>query len=318
MKNHTPINTLWALMKRELWESPVAFKWTPLGLAVLIVLFTVLTLILGARFDNELASTSDALRMLADQPPDQLRLVVSGFLFSIATFFFQLMLLIILFYLAGSLFDDRKDRSILFWKSLPVSDRMTVASKVATASLLVPAMFLAAIILTHIALLLIASGLGLFAGINPFTAFWIPANLPKLWTLIAAGMLVQALWLMPIYAWLLFCSSWAPRLPIMIAIAIPAAIAIAQHTWSLMSTFSMPGFNLGLIMLKRLGSSILPMSTNIQSTEHFSDIQFSEELFMRFSNLGSYLLKIEMWIGLLIAAILLFAATWFRRRATDN
>jgi ABC-2 type transport system permease protein len=318
MKQHTPVSTLWALMRRELWESPVAFKWTPLGVAAMMVIFTVLTLILGARFDNELASTSDGLRMMANQPPDQLRLVVSGFLFSVATIFFQLMLLIILFYLAGSLYDDRKDRSILFWKSLPVSDRMTVASKVATASLLIPAMFLAAIILTHIALLLIASGLGLFAGINPIATFWLPANLPKLWTLIAAGMLVQALWLMPIYAWLLFCSSWAPRLPILIAIAIPAAISIAQHTWSLMSTFTLPGFNLGLIMLKRLGSSILPMSANVQFEGNFSDVQFSEDLFMRFSNLGNHLVNPELWIGLAIAAVLLFAATWFRRRATDN
>lgn len=318
MKSHSTFSTLWALMRRELWESPVAFKWTPLGVAILMIVFTVLSLILGARFDNELASTSDALRQLAQQPPDQLRLIVAGALFSLSTFFFQLMLLIILFYLAGSLYDDRKDRSILFWKSLPVSDRMTVASKVATACLLIPAMFLAAIILTHIALLLIATGLGLFAGINPFTTFWLPANLPTIWTLMAAGALVQALWLMPVYAWLLFCSSWAPRLPILIAIAIPAGLSIAQHTWTLISSFSMPGFNLGLIMLKRLGSSILPMSANMQFEGNFSDIEFNEDLFMRFSNLGNYLLNIELWIGLLVAAALLYAATWFRRRATDN
>jgi ABC-2 type transport system permease protein len=318
MKQHTPIMTLWALMRRELWESPIAFKWTPLGLCVLVVIFTVLTLVLGARFDSELASTSDALRLFAGQSFEERRLLVSGFLFSVSTVFFQIMLLIILFYLAGSLYDDRKDRSILFWKSLPVSDRMTVASKVATASLLIPAMFLIAIMLTHIALLLIASGIGLFAGVNPLTAFWLPASLPRLWSLMAAGMLVQALWLMPIYAWLLFCSSWAPRLPILIAIAIPAGFAIAQNTWSLISSFSLPGFNFGLVMLKRLGSSILPMSANIDFDGHFSDVQFNEDLFMRFSTLGGYLTEPGMWIGLLIALVLLAGAVWFRRRATDN
>jgi ABC-2 type transport system permease protein len=55
--------------------------------------------------------------MFSEQPFEQKRLAVSGVLFSTSTIFFQLMLLIILFYLAGSLFDDRKDRSILFWKS---------------------------------------------------------------------------------------------------------------------------------------------------------------------------------------------------------
>lgn len=318
MKQHTPIATLWALMRRELWESPIAFKWTPLGIGILVVAFAVFGLVLGARFDHELASTSDALRMLAEQPIDQRRLVVSGFLFSFSTIFFQLMLLVILFYLAGSLYDDRKDRSILFWKSLPVSDRMTVASKLATACLLVPAMFLAAIILTHIALLLVGTGLGLFAGINPITAFWLPASLPKLWSVMAVGLLVQALWLMPIYAWLLFCSSWAPRLPILIAIAIPGGFAIAQHSWSLISSFSLPGFNFGLIMLKRLGASILPMSANVQFDGDWSDVQFSEDLFMSFANLGNYLTSLEMWIGLLIALPLLAGAVWFRRRSTDS
>ena len=317
MNNHT-LTTLWTLLRRELWESPVAFKWTPLGIGALIILFAVITLIIGARFDAQMAFTSDALRMFATESFEQKSLVVSGMLFSFSTIFFQLMLLIILFYLAGSLYDDRKDRSILFWKSLPVSDWMTVASKLATAAILVPAMFLAAIIITHVILLIIASGYGLFAGINPITEFWLPASLPRLWTVMALGLVVQALWLLPIYAWLMFCSSWAPRLPILIAIAIPAAIAITQHVWSLTSTFSLPGFNLGMIMLKRLGAGILPMSANIQFDGSYSDIQFNPDLFMSYSNVFSYLTRWDMWVGVLIGLALLTAAVWFRRRATDN
>jgi ABC-2 type transport system permease protein len=312
------LTTIWTLMRRELWESPVAFKWTPLAIGGFVLLLAIITLVIGARVDGEMAFTGDALRILAEQPVDQQRLIVSGMLFAVSTIFFQLMLLVILFYLAGSLFDDRKDRSILFWKSLPVSDRMTVASKVATACLLVPAMYLGAIILTHIALLLIASGYSVVAGVNPLTTFWLPASLPRLWSVMALGLLVQALWLLPIYAWLLFCSSWAPRLPILIAIAIPAGIAIAQHTWSLATSLSLPGFNFGLMMLKRLGSSIVPMSANIQFDGDLSDIEFHEDLFMSFSNVLGHLAKPEMWIGVVIAVVLLAAAVWFRRRATDN
>ncbi len=316
--NTRTLNSLWMLMRREVWESPFAFKWAPLCIGGLIILFTVVMLILGARFDSDMAFTLDAVRMFADMPTDQKRLVVSGFLFASSNLFLQVMILVILFFLAGSLYDDRKDRSILFWKSLPISDTLTISSKLATAALMVPALFLGAIILTHLALLLIASGYALVAGINPFTNLWWPASLPRLWTVMAAGLVVQALWLMPIYAWLLFCSSWAPRLPILIAVAIPAGFSIAQHSYSLISGFKLPELNLGLIMLKRLGTGVLPGNANIDMDSGFDNIQFSEDLYMSFANVGAHLIKPEMWMGLAIAAVLIAGAIFFRRRATDN
>ncbi|NDY96909.1 hypothetical protein [Wenzhouxiangella limi] len=309
---------LWSLMRREVWESPFAFKWTPLGIGGLIILFTIVVLVLGSRFDAQMAFTVDAMRMFADMPPEQKRLLVSGALFASSNLVLQVMLLIILFYLAGSLYDDRKDRSILFWKSLPISDRVTVLSKLLTACIMVPALFLGAIILTHIVLLLIASSYALMAEINPLTHLWWPASLPRLWSVMALGLLVQALWLLPIYGWLLFCSSWAPRLPILIAIAIPAGLSIAQHSYSLISGFRLPELNLGLIMLKRLGSGVLPGNTTINLGNGLEELQFSEDLYLSFSGVLSHLLRPEMWIGLLIAAVLIFGAIFFRRRATDQ
>ena len=316
--NHAILNQLWMLMRREVWESPFAFKWTPLGIGALIVLFTLVMLLLGARFDNEMAFTLDAVRLFADMPQEQKRLMVSGFLFASSTLFLQLMVLIILFYLAGSLFDDRKDRSILFWKSLPVSDATTVLSKLLAACVMVPALFLLAIILTHLALLTIGSVYALMAGINPLSNLWWPASLPRLWTVMALGLLVQALWLLPIYAWLLFCSSWAPRLPILIAVAIPAGISIAQHSYSLIASFRLPDMNLGLIMLKRLGSGVLPGNANIDFSGGIEHVQFNEELYMSFGNLATHLTKPEMWLGWILSAALIYGAIWFRRRATDQ
>jgi ABC-2 type transport system permease protein len=133
------------------------------------------------------------------------------------------------------------------------------------------------------------------------------------------GLMVQALWLLPIYAWLLFCSSWAPRLPILIAIAIPAAIAIGQHAWSFSTGFRLPEVNLGMIMLKRLGSGVMPGNTNIRiDGGDISNIHFNEDLYMNFGNVFAHLVKPDMWLGVLIAVALLAGAIWFRRRATDN
>jgi ABC-2 type transport system permease protein len=310
-------------MRRELWESPGAFKWTPIVILGLTLFFIVFGMILGSRFDNEMAFTLDAIRQFADVPADQKRLFVTGALFSVSTLFFQILILVLLFYLSSCLYDERKDRSILFWKSLPVSDTMTVASKVLTACLLAPALYLAAVIVTQVVVLLIASVYGLMAGINPLTEFWLPASLPKLWLVMALGLIIQGLWLLPIYAWLVFCSSWAPRVPILVAVAVPAVIALLQHAWSLLSSFSMPQLNVGMIILKRLGSGILPSNVGWQVESNgnnvdLSDVQFSEELFMSFSNSLEFLLRPGMWIGIGIALALLAGSIWFRRRATDT
>lgn len=318
--NRAWFSTLWTLMRRELWESPVAFKWTPLGIAAFLILMSILTLIIGARIDNEMVFTLDGIRMFADQGDERRSLMVSGALFSVSSFFTMIMVLVVLFYLAGSLYDDRKDRSILFWKSLPVSDTMTVISKVATACLLVPALYLAGIMLTHIVLLIIASFYALLAGVDPMATFWMPAGLPSMWLVMALGMLVQALWLLPVYAWLVFCSSWAPRLPILIAVAVPAVIAIGQHFWSFFSGFRLPEVNLAMIMLKRLFEGVMPTSVNWENSASSAGVHVepSREMFLSLSTVMGYLGKPGMWIGLVVALAFLAAAVWFRRRATDN
>lgn len=321
--NARPIKTLWTLMRREMWESPGAFKWTPIVLVGLNLFFIVFGLILGSRFDSEMAFTLDAIRQFAETPVDQQRLFVTGALFVVSGLFLQLLILILLFYLSSCLYEERKDRSILFWKSLPVSDGMTVASKVLTAILLAPAIYLAAAIATQLIVLLIATGYGLAAGVNPITTFWLPASLPKLWLVMALGLLIQGLWLLPIYAWLVFCSSWAPRVPILVAVAVPTVIALVQHVWSLLSDFSLPRLNLGRIVLERLGSGIVPSNIGWQvdasgNDVELTDVQFSEQVFMSFSNSLEYLTRPGMWIGLAIALALLAGSVWFRRRAVDS
>ncbi|NKI34066.1 hypothetical protein HFP89_02650 [Wenzhouxiangella sp. XN79A] len=314
------ISRLAILVRREMWESPVAFKWTPVILFGFILLSSLLALIIGMRIDGDLVFTRDGLRMFAELDPDQRRLFASGALFSISALFHQVMYLVLIFYLAGSLYDDRRDRSILFWKSLPVSDTMTVASKVLAACILAPLLYLAGIVITQITLLLIATVIGLFADINVFSALWVPANLPKQWTLMLYGSLVQGLWLLPIYAWLVFCSSWAPRLPILIAVLVPLMIGMLQHFWSFFSNFKLPEVNLLLIMLDRIGKGVTPASIEWEQivTSEGANIRPSEELFMNFSSVTRHLFSMEMWIGVAIGLALLTGAVWFRRRATDN
>lgn len=315
------LSRLWILIRRETWESPVAFKWTPLIIYGFILLFTIFALLIGAKVDDELIFTIDGLRMYARLDDAQQKLIATGTMFSFSALFHQIMFLVVIFYLAGSLYDDRRDRSILFWKSLPVSDRLTVASKILTASVAAPVMFFAGVVLTQLTLLLIASGYGLMAGINIFTEIWMPANLPRIWTVILLGSLVQSLWLLPIYAWLMFCSSWAPRLPILIAAVVPVLIGMFQHFWSLFSNFRLPEHNLLWIMFQRIGKGVTPATIEWEqiTTGAGNRTTFvpNEEVLMSFRSIASHLFSWEMWIGVAIGLGFLAGAVWFRRRATD-
>ena len=315
------ISRLWILVRREIWESPVAFKWTPLIIGGFIVLVAVLALIIGARVDNEMVFTIDGMRMYAGMDDGQQKLLGAGIMFTIAALFHQIMFLVVVFYLAGSLYDDRRDRSILFWKSLPLSDRMTVASKIVTAAVAAPIVYLGGIALTQLVLVLIACGYGLFAGIDVFSEVLVPTNLPRVWLVTLAGSLVQSLWLLPIYAWLMFCSAWAPRLPILIAVLVPVLIGMFQHFWSFFSNFRLPDYNLVWIVLQRIGRGVMPSQVR---WEDVADTQSGElqvapdaELLMSLESVGSYLLMPAMWIGVAIGLALLAGAVWFRRRATD-
>jgi len=316
------ISRLWVLIRREIWESPVAFKWTPLILAGFLLLTIVLLLVIGARVDNELVFTIDGIRMYADMDDAQQRLAGAGAMFSLGALFHQVMFLVVVFYLAGSLYDDRRDRSILFWKSLPVSDRMTVASKILTATVAAPVAYLIGLAAIQLTLVLIASGYGIAAGINVFTEIWAPTNLPRVWLVTLLGSLVQSLWLLPIYAWLMFCSSWAPRLPILIAVIVPVLIGMFQHFWSFFSNFRLPDYNLLMMILERIGRGVMPSNIEwdaiVNSDNSRVEYVPSADVLMSLSSIGRYLGSLEMWIGVAIGLVLLAGSVWFRRRATDN
>ena len=308
---------LWVMLRREVWESPFAFKWTPLIIAGFILLFAILALILGARFDNEMIFTKDGIRQFAQMGSENKSLILYGVTISISALYTQVMFLVVVFYLAGSLYDDRRDRSILYWKSLPISDSMTVASKILTAITTAPLVYLAGTIFILLILLLIATGYGALAGVNPFTTFWGPANLPSTALLLLFGGLVQGLWLLPIYAWIMFCSSWAPRLPILIAVVVPVLIGIFQQFWSFFSDFRFSTENLMLTIIQRIGMGIVP--ANIEWEEITSDtMRPGEDMFMSFGSVWESLISLEMWVGIAIAAVFIAGSVWFRKRATDS
>jgi len=306
------------LIRREIWESPFAFKWSPVIIAGLILLLIVLTLIIGAQVDGQMAFTIDGMRKFAELEREQQRTFIGIALFATSAIFYMVMVFVVVFYLAGSLYDDRRDRSILFWKSLPVSDTLTVASKIITAMVAAPLTYLAGVIALHIALMLIASGYGLMAGIDIFGEIWAPANPLRFWLLTLTASLAQSLWLLPVFGWLMLCSAFAPRLPILIAVMTPLLISIFQHFWSFSTNFRLPEVNLGQMILERLFVGILPLNVDGDNIPGNDIENFSIDALFGFSTIGRAVFSAEMWIGIVIGMAFLVGAVWFRKRATDN
>lgn len=134
-----------------------------------------------------------------------------------------ILVLVLLFvsfnYLLGTLYDDRKDRSFLFWRSLPVSEWEEVLAKLSVALIVAPTVFIAASLLMQIAYILLAMVLVWWMDMNPLQLVLGNIEFGKLLFDQISGWILTALWVAPVYAWLLFASAAARRSPFMFAVA---------------------------------------------------------------------------------------------------
>src|SRR5690625_2852310 len=147
------MNKVLIQLQRELWESRASLVRTPVILAgVLMALLVVGIFTTQRHVQNIGAGAWMELKMDGDAVEFS-ELLFSGDLFQIhpnilttglASFqaiFVLILLLTIPFYLLSCLYTDRRDQSILFWKSLPVSETRSVLTKLGTAVFLAPAIY---------------------------------------------------------------------------------------------------------------------------------------------------------------------------------
>jgi ABC-2 type transport system permease protein len=137
-------------------------------------------------------------------------------------------LLVAIFYCLDALYGERRDRSILFWKSMPVSDAVTVLAKASIPLVVLPLLTFGLIVITQTIMLLL--NVTVFRGVNPewahpafreFLGDW----LGLLYHLIA----IHSLWYSPFFAWMLLVSAWAPRAVFLWAVLPPLGIGILER-----------------------------------------------------------------------------------------
>ena len=130
------------------------------------------------------------------------------------------------FYCLDALYGERRDRSILFWKSLPVSDLTTVLSKAIIPLVILPLIIFLVIVATQFVMMLISSVALLPSGLAGTT--WANFNLFQQSLILLYSLIVIALWHAPIYGWALLISGWARRATFLWAILPFLAIGILE------------------------------------------------------------------------------------------
>ncbi|MGN6789406.1 MAG: ABC-2 transporter permease [Rhodanobacteraceae bacterium] len=316
------------LLKREYWEHRRSFLRTQWIVAAVVVALTILGIIAaeawGARTGNNVqigfnGSLNDALQNGLSRNVDALvrgldmTMLSFGIFASIALFF------VVFFYLLGALYDDRRDRSIMFWKSLPVSDTTTVISKVVAAVLLAPIIAVVVVLAGYIAEQIVMSIWFAAHGLNPFTLIWAHVDPFATWLHLVAAIPVDAVWALPTVGWLLFWSAAVRSKPFLWAVFIPI-IAGVLNFW--VALLGLPhadqqffwGDLVGRALLSVFPGSWITVYRNDPSMiNHLVDMSMADRHVGTYGMMYSTFLTPDMWIGAIVGIALIAAAIWFRR-----
>lgn len=214
-------------IKKELWEFNKLLFWVPLIIIVLIVAAPLLQLLIIEEY--QLNAMLDGLAQLQHHTLDE-----EFYRFSFAAMsglfvpFMIVALLVQLYYFLVSLFDERRDLSIYFWRSMPVSDHATIGYKLFTGMLVIPAVFMLAATVT----LFVLTIFGLVACLVLATGFdislwhiWGNFNFFSNLALIWLSLVPFVLWLFPLFAWLMLASMFSNKAPFLWAL-LPIVIVI--------------------------------------------------------------------------------------------
>lgn len=135
---------------------------------------------------------------------------------------------VVFFSLLGTLYDDRKERSYLFWKSMPISDTKEVLTKFGFNVFAGPLVLFAwGLALSIVAMAIVTPFIWAHGG-SAFDLLWAPAPFLSMWFGAAGTYWVLALWILPILAWLILASAFAPKKPLIFAVVPIIAIVVAE------------------------------------------------------------------------------------------
>jgi ABC-2 type transport system permease protein len=306
---------LFTLVRREIWEHRVLWM-APLAVSLLLILSAVLTNPGNVSLDFSMNGESGLAAMLGGANARMSLALFGLFHWGLSLPLYLLLTLIVTFYLTDCLYAERRDRSILFWKSLPVSDLTTVISKALVGMVLVPCGVYLLAVLTDGVLSAIWYLRSQLLGSGPPLLPWSTVGWLKVQALLAVGMVFSVLWLAPLGAYLLVVSAWARRnallwasLPPLLAPLIERQTLGTTYLWDLLTYRT-----LGMWHLPELAAA--KASATIQMPHMLSPLS-PVELFDALP-VGRLFTNINLWLGLIVALALGYLAARIRRYRDDS
>ena len=327
------------LLKREFWEHKGGFFWAPIWAGGISLVLTLMALVVAEvagrravasgkmQIDGDININGlDLSALTSKMDAGDLQKLAGGIdISAVMSSAWPMVVLafVVFFYCLGSLYDERKDRSVLFWKSLPVSDRDTVLSKAASALLVAPLIAVGVAIACMFGFLLLLSTFVLLHNGNPMTLVWGPGNPLQLAGSMLATIPVYALWALPTVGWLLLCSAWSKSKPFLWAILLPVFSGIVVGWFGLMNVFSLDTGWFWRNIVARGLLSVVPGSwyMNDGLRAQIADRIDSPADFTNAIQIGkSWAIfgTVELWVGALAGAAMIYAAIRLRRWRDDN
>lgn len=314
------MKTLQWLLRREYWENKAMLLWTPLVVAVMIIIGAIsianklVTSQKVVLFQNNLSGLTPKMQQILEN------IVTANYVFMTLPFF-GLMAIMTFFYCLGSLHDERKDRSILFWKSLPVSDGLTVSSKMLITVVAFPVITLAVSLLTSMVVMTVL-GIGmLIKGVN---LFGMVLSMPALYLVplqLIALLPVYFIWALPTVGWLMFVSSAAPGRPFLWAIGIPLLfnllLVLANKVLDLnidikwVSEYFLKPAYLGMLP----GGWLFVNPDNMQTIQDLGGREMRMDVLVSLS--WQALASLRIWLEAAVGLVLLYVSTRLRHYRSE-
>lgn len=271
-------------VRRELWEYPAIYV-APLGAAALVLLGFLISLF----------HLPAELRATALEPARQHEVLLRPYQFAAALIMLSTFLVAVI-YCVESLYAERRDRSTLFWKSLPVSDVLAVIAKASIPFVILPLITFAVTVVTQLIILMLGTAALAVGGIDVGMLWRQVPLLQMSWLLLYHLVMVHSLWWAPFFGWLFLVSAWARQAPFLWAtlplVAISIVEGIAFHTVRF-ATMLQARYSVSQDAIMAPGA--LPIDPMTHLTP------------------GVFLRSPSLWLGLAVGAVLIAAAVRLRR-----
>ena len=299
-----------ALLKREIWEHRSIWV-TPAAIASIVTLGVLAGLVFASGYAEQLNVAIFGAQNLAGD--SERKAVLTGFFLGTSWIFLIALAVLTVFYSLDSLYAERKDKSILFWRSLPVTDAETVISKLLTAVIVIPVVTVLGIYATHLINLIVTSIWISMKGADAGMLIWGSVAIFDNWAAALIVVLASGIWMSPFIGWFLLVSAYTKRSPLLMAfmplilIGLLEGIILRTHVFA------------DNVLSRGDG---LPIFRNMDIERFFDEEEWrlaeGATSLLQHLDIVRFLTSPAMWAGLVVCGLLCTGAIYVRRYRDES